>query len=45
LGTFDPESNKDVQNLTFKEAIDFFNKTKPKSNLFAKGSEPLTVNP
>ncbi|MDP5105117.1 MAG: furin-like repeat-containing protein [Polaribacter sp.] len=45
FGTFNPESNKDIQNLTFKEAIDFFNKNKPISNLLAKGSEALTVNP
>lgn len=39
LGAFDPESNKNIQNLTFKESIDFFNQ----KNLFDKKYNYSTI--
>lgn len=46
FGVFDPESNKDIQNLTFKEAIDFFNQNKPKKNrLSSMKSSSLALQP
>ena len=42
---FYPENNNNIENITFDEAMEFFNENEPKSTFLARGQNSLTVTP